>query len=118
MRNLIVLAVLAFFSMRVLGDELAPFIYYESKDGYVIERADGTDSHILGEGLTLEAAQAYASWSPSGAWLAWRGYDLGGCGSSPDPVDSLYLAGIGGEYRFPFQQVAYKWSPMKDHLVL
>src|SRR5689334_15272750 len=110
MRKLIVLALLALSIMPVLGDELAPFIYYAAKNGYIIERADGTDSHILGEGMTVEPTQFDASWSPSGAWLAWRGSDSGGCGMSSDPIDSLYLVGSSGEYRSTFQALEYAWS--------
>lgn len=118
MRKLIVLALLALSIMPALGDELAPFIYYEARDGYIIERADGTDSHILGEVLTVESTQFDASWSPSGAWLAWRGTDRGGCGSSPDSMDSLYLVGSSGEHRSTFQGIAYEWAPLDDRLLM
>lgn len=56
----------------------APYIYYYSNvlNGVVIERADGTDSHILGQGLMPEPAAVVdgPGWSPDGRWFAWRGY--------------------------------------------
>jgi hypothetical protein len=54
----------------------APYLYYYSNEvrAIIVERADGTDSRILGDGL---ASTGYydnlidAGWSPSGQWLAW-----------------------------------------------
>jgi hypothetical protein len=37
MKTLIVLTVPMLLSAPVLGDELAPFLYYEAGNGYVIE---------------------------------------------------------------------------------
>lgn len=55
-----------------------PYIYYYSGtlNGIVVERADGTDSRILGQGLMPEAANFVdgPGWSPDGRWFAWRGY--------------------------------------------
>jgi hypothetical protein len=54
-----------------------PYIYYYSGalNGIVIERADGTDSRIIGQGLVDDAASIYgvqgAGWSPDGRWFAW-----------------------------------------------
>jgi WD40 repeat protein len=53
----------------------APFIYYYSPlyHAFIIERADGTDARLLGEGLQPDN-YANASWgdfSPSGRWFAW-----------------------------------------------
>ena len=61
------------------GDSDTPYIYYYSyaHNAFVIERADGTDTRLLGEGLmTLdEGAEsihvAGPGWSPSGKWFAW-----------------------------------------------
>lgn len=52
-----------------------PYLYYLSwlHNGVVIERADGTDSHVLGQDLLPDNA-GYArggGWSPSGQWIAW-----------------------------------------------
>ena len=65
------------------GESDIPYIYYFSADinAVVVERADGTDTHILGDGL-LETESNYAdysgyiitesAWSSSGEWLAWK----------------------------------------------
>jgi hypothetical protein len=49
----------------------APYIYYYSSehDAFVIERADGTDTHLLGEGTS--GGVDGPGWSPSGKWFAW-----------------------------------------------
>jgi WD40 repeat protein len=54
-------------------DNAAPYLYYY--DNYVhaviVERADGTDSHLLGAGIIPEAPYITGpGWSPSGHWLA------------------------------------------------
>jgi hypothetical protein len=56
----------------------APYLYYYSHalNGIVIERADGTDSRIVGQGLIRYPKQVFAvsgpGWSPDGRWFAWR----------------------------------------------
>lgn len=56
----------------------APYIYYYSEvlNGLVIERADGTDSRVIGQGLVTEDVLfTYGpGWSPDGKWFAWRVY--------------------------------------------
>jgi hypothetical protein len=53
-----------------------PYIYYYSTplNGIVIERADGSDSRIIGQGLVDESMveTVYGpGWSPDGRWFAW-----------------------------------------------
>ncbi|GIK67562.1 MAG: hypothetical protein BroJett018_53560 [Chloroflexota bacterium] len=58
-------------------DSDAPYLYYFSNDlnAWVIERADGTDRRLLGQGLAMEEANtASGVWSPSGKWLRWSSY--------------------------------------------
>ena len=54
----------------------APYIYYYSGalNGIVVERADGTDSRLIGQGLMKESALEVLGpgWSPDGRWFAWR----------------------------------------------
>lgn len=54
----------------------APYIYYYSHalNGIVVERADGSDSRILGQGLVDEPDSAVygPGWSFDGRWFAWR----------------------------------------------
>jgi WD40 repeat protein len=53
----------------------APYLYYFSREfnAFMIERADGTDRHWLGQGIARENASNIdgPGWSPSGQWLAW-----------------------------------------------
>ncbi|HML22686.1 MAG TPA: hypothetical protein PKD09_13620 [Aggregatilinea sp.] len=53
------------------GGSDVPYIYYYSSehDAFVIERADGTDTHLLGEGS--RGGVDGPGWSPSGKWFAW-----------------------------------------------
>jgi len=54
----------------------APYLYYFSDKlhEFIIERADGTDTHVLGDGLMPHANRVRGpGWSPSGKWFAWTG---------------------------------------------
>ncbi len=54
----------------------APFLYYYSDfvHGVVIERADGTDSRVIGaNAMNQNLFVAELTWSASNTWLAWRG---------------------------------------------
>lgn len=57
------------------SDNNAPFIYYwaEEHRAFVIERADGTDSTLFGQGVMPETdcCARDAQWSPSGRWMGW-----------------------------------------------
>jgi WD40 repeat protein len=58
----------------------APYLYYYSGNGFVIERADGSDSRVLGDGLMPPYEYGnfvHAAWSPSGRWLAWTSNSWG-----------------------------------------
>lgn len=73
-----------------------PYLYYYSDvlNGIVIERADGSDSRLLGQGMMDEPAQTISSggWSPSGRWLAlrtWRGYAVSVNGESLTMLQSF-----------------------------
>jgi hypothetical protein len=58
--------------------EGAPYLYYYSHalNGIVVERADGTDSRLIGQGLIQYPKQVTEvfgpGWSPDGRWFAWR----------------------------------------------
>ncbi|HUN10079.1 MAG TPA: hypothetical protein PLQ56_25975 [Aggregatilineales bacterium] len=64
----------------------APYIYYYSDllKGWVIERADGTDGRVIGQGI--QQADFYFDdmvWSHSGRWMSWRSAAwCGPCGRS------------------------------------
>lgn len=62
-------------------DAKAPFIQYYSPTlrGMVIERADGTDTRIIGQGDVASESQIIVGpgWSPRGDWFAWYSTDVG-----------------------------------------
>ena len=78
--NLILLLILPMTSQTATvappDDAPAPYIYYysEALNGIVIERADGTDSRIIGQGLVDEDVNFIygPGWSADGTWFAWR----------------------------------------------
>src|SRR5687768_3282793 len=53
-----------------------PYIYYfdETLHALVIEQADGSDRHLLGEGIFPESANEMENFGvlPSGEWLYWN----------------------------------------------
>jgi WD40 repeat protein len=74
MRRILILMMLLIFA-PVHAQE-TPYLYYYSDvlNAFVIERADGTDSRILAEGLMPPETNMIldADWSPSGKWFAWQ----------------------------------------------
>src|SRR5688500_7106393 len=50
----------------------APYVYYQSDSALRVERADGTDRHLLTltEG-PIGGEIGWSEWSPSGDWFAW-----------------------------------------------
>src|SRR5687767_4111577 len=58
-------------------DSRAPHIYFFSglRNAFVVERADGTDSFLLGEGLVGGHDElGRVEWSPSGHYFSWMTY--------------------------------------------
>lgn len=102
----------------------APYIYYYSDilNAFVIERADGTDSRVFGDGLMADGTRWLngAGWSPSGEWFAWS--------SSRDyinwPVDdNAFILNIDGERRVTVLDslngfAGMEWSPTQDILAV
>jgi Tol biopolymer transport system component len=76
----------------------APYLYYFSDllHAFVIERADGTDSRVLADGVTPDDNNAVRGpgWSPSGKWFAWT--STGGSTSAERP----WLISADGTRRF------------------
>jgi WD40 repeat protein len=58
------------------GESDAPYIYYYSDvlNAFVVERADGTDTHLIAQELMNErtADIRLTDWSPNGEWLVWQ----------------------------------------------
>lgn len=80
MKWLTLFVLLLFSTVATAQEEQPPYLYYYSHalNAIVIERADGSDSQTLGEGLTsLEANEIGGpGWSPDGQWFAWYGIKL------------------------------------------
>jgi WD40 repeat protein len=104
-----------------------PYIFYFSHGlkAFVIERADGSESRTLGEGvlkLTSEYASSFVingpGWSPSGEWLAWSA----GEGASYAVVETKpYLINADGSVLMTFGNLrnpVMQWSPRKDLLLI
>ncbi len=103
----------------------APYIYYYSDEinAFIIERADGTDTRILGAGLMppLGGDLAYVSgpgWSPSGKWFAWQLSQIGAYGA--DDGDTAYAVKADGSRHLTLldgmQNVQMAWAPYSDRL--
>src|SRR5215213_8704384 len=104
-----------------------PYIYYYSseKAGFIIERADGSDSHLLSKFETPDNTMISGpGWSPSGKWLAWTIWDVEG-GSLSQSV--AYIINRNGNQisLFPQElvkgataQVEMLWSPINDLLLV
>ncbi len=77
MLKIIVLTLLLLVTISpVIAQNDAPYLYYydPNESAFVIERADGTDRHLLAQGVMPGEVHSVAGpgWSPSGQWLAWQ----------------------------------------------
>lgn len=105
-----------------------PYIYYyfDRYEAFVIGRADGTDSHLLGEGLFTLNKDASTiqiddhSWSPSGQWLAWVDEQL--YPRRYTYTNRGYVLNIDNERHLDvlerFNGVRMEWSPVEDLLLV
>jgi Tol biopolymer transport system component len=102
---------------------MAPYLYYYSDllNAFVIERADGTDSRLLADGVTPDDNNAVRGpgWSPSGKWFAWT--STGGSTSAERP----WLISADGTRRFSGlahvfigESGGISWSPVDDRLLV
>jgi WD40 repeat protein len=102
----------------------APFVQYLSPrlNALVIERADGTDSRVIGEGLMPEGANylSGAGWSPSGEWLAVTAVNRGAYGVSHErrslliELENDRALDILDNY----DEAYLRWSPTEDLLLV
>ena len=107
------------------GDDI-PYIYYYSHvlNGIVIERADGTDSRIIGQGLVEETDYPIlfvegAGWSPNGNWFAWRSVVAG----TRFSASQGYVVNVDGENRLEWMRntgcvLKMWWHPTDDLLLV
>jgi hypothetical protein len=127
MRRLSFLLLLPFtlaLALQVHANAPAPYLYYYSDvlNGFVIERADGTDSRLLGKGIAQENMSRVTGpgWSPDGKRFAWITYALSDGG--PVPMRGHILNTLTGEpvkLLDAFSNVyAMWWSPERDLLLV
>jgi hypothetical protein len=116
--------VLCLMSGLVLAEvSEAPYLYYYSHalNGIVIERADGTDSRLIGQGLIQDPKQLFAvaatpGWSPDGRWFGWitwhlRGWNEGAVVS----VDGITSLPILRQFACVY---IMEWSPDSRYLLV
>lgn len=133
MRSLLVILVIGSFLLMpipVQGQEApAPYLYYYSAvhRGFVIERADGTDSRLLAGGAVPPEHNWIEGpgWSPSGEWFAWVSrdvlstyLDIGGAKGYAIRADGSGLREFGpGALELGYRDgVTLEWSPTADIL--
>ena len=98
-------------------DNSPPYIYYYSNalNAFVIERADGSDTHLLGQDMMLPQSADLingAGWSPDGQWLAWGGTSLGAFSSSPQGAFAVQANGTEQlDLLQAFSSASLQWSP-------
>jgi hypothetical protein len=103
-----------------------PYIYYYSnvEHALVVERADGTDSRLLGEGLMPPNHNVISGldWSVSGEWIAWMSSYPSDSGATF--TKNIWVMRTDGSQRLTvldnlggtFQML--KWSPKQDNLMV
>ncbi|HML24877.1 MAG TPA: WD40 repeat domain-containing protein [Aggregatilinea sp.] len=105
-------------------DDPAPYLYYFSDmlHAYVVERADGSDSRVLGAGLMPEEhiMTHWGGWSPSGEWFAWASSEWAGPGHVPSMVWLVRADGTQGTRLFAdaYDFSRLVWSPVDDVLLV
>lgn len=75
MKTLTILCIAMLLGFGAAAQTDAPYVYYYSRvlEGWVIERADGTGSRLLAQGVMPSEHLVVweRGWSPSGEWFAW-----------------------------------------------
>lgn len=106
-----------------------PFIYYYSAadQAFNVERADGTDSHVLAPyeiPLLAEGGPPYQvagpGWSPSGEWLAWHTVHPWYHSNVGNQVYVISREGGAPQLLLDDQKriIDLAWSPAADHLLI
>lgn len=113
-------AVFATASVSAQSDR-APYLYYFSPDlnAFVIERADGSQSRLIGPGLAdIGTDSASGAWSPSGKYFAWTTSTWAGPGNVQPRV---WIVSADGAERLTMLDNLrdvdqFAWSPTEDLL--
>jgi hypothetical protein len=114
---LFILSTILLFVPVHAQDNLPPYIYYYSNalNAFVIERANGTDSRLLGQNvMPPQRADLILGpgWSPDGNWLAWSAMTLSAFSGSRW---GAYVVHVNGTERLElldaFSGANVQWSP-------
>ncbi len=110
-------------------DSSNPYIQYfsHSRNAFIIERADGTDSRVLGEGLMTLTGDAHSiyvdgpGWSPSGQWFAWTSTQRSGYGGVVHyPIRKPHVLSVDGTRRLTLlddiENAQLAWANDRDVL--
>jgi WD40 repeat protein len=100
----------------------APYIYYyaDKLNAFIVERADGTETRVIGQGITKTSGEYHiegAGWSPSGRWLAWTSRLLW-YGHTRALHNYAEQIGTGKRLKTldAYPDARYIWSPTQDIL--
>jgi hypothetical protein len=119
MQNILLVVLLSLFSLHSSSQngDAAPYLYYysHSVNALIVERADGTDQHVIGKDLiSADGGYTQIEWSPSGKWSMWR-----------SESSSFRIISADGQERisaFDALKTVYlglaEWSPQEDLLFL
>lgn len=122
----LVLFFLSYTSTRLIAHESdAPFLYYYSQadNAIVIERADGTNRHLLAQNVSQDRIIYGLEWSPSGKWLLWNSAR----DDPPELIDTgteqVWLTAVDGSATISLtEKWGYigrsSWSPIHDYLLV
>lgn len=113
-------------SSPATAQDQPPYLYYyaDTLNAFVIERADGSDSRTIGQGLIPDDATIFsgAGFSPSGNWFGWSATDYNGVlGRPPSPTVS-HIASLTSGQPHPLVNgltaATLAWSPISDLLLI
>lgn len=111
------------FAFVQAQDILPPYLYYYSNslNAFVIERADGSDSRLIGQGVMppQRADHIYGpGWSPDGNWLAWSAASFGAFSGSRWGGYAVHVNGTERLERLDaFSFASTEWSPDSQWLL-
>lgn len=101
----------------------APYLYYysDTTHNFIIERADGSDKHVLASYSVTEGYSiAGDGWSPSGKWFAWYETIPGGAGPGIIGQTSV-VSRDGAEHFVAIEDCSVsslQWSASDDMLLI
>ncbi len=108
-------------STRAQDTAANPYIYYYSDldNAFIIERADGTETRLLAQGLMPDATNGVdgPGWSPSGKWFAWNARFYGAYNTQNLGAYAIRADGS-RTMTFPYPDVNLYWSPSSDLLLM